>query len=381
MTRVLGSSQIISGALAALIGFASSFAIVLAGLQAMGATPAQAIVGLGALKVATGILSIVLAVYFKMPIALAWSTPGAAFLATMSAPAGGFSEACGAFLVSSIAIALTGMVPPLRRAIEAIPPVLSSAMLAGILVNICLIPINSLVMAPWIVGPVILVWLVVSLFSALYSIPAAVVAAIGVMALTGAAPVGWSVEITTFEPLMPSVGWASVIGIALPLYLITMTSQNLAGQAVLRSYDYHPPLAPILKSTGAVSAVCSLFGAHHVNLAALTSAMCANPSVGPYATRYGSVIAAGVVFILTGLASAMMVPWALAAPANLIPAIAGLALVPAAAGALKQAMTPDQGREAALICFVVTLAGVEVFGVGSAFWGLVAGGVIYSLRR
>lgn len=369
-----------SGALAALIGFASSFAIVLAGLQAMGATPVQAAVGLGILKIMTGLASIGLGLYFKMPIALAWSTPGAAFLATLAMPAGGFQEALGAFLVSSLAIAVTGMVAPLRRAVESIPLSLSSAMLAGILVNICLIPVTSFAADPWVVGPVVLIWWLVSLKSALWSVPAAVLAAGGVMLFGGYWPDQMIWQVTPFVWQTPTFNLESLVGIALPLYLITMTSQNLAGMAVLRSYGYQPPLAPLLKVTGAASMICAPFGGHHVNLAALTSAMCANPEVGPKGTRYGSVLAAGVVFILMGLASAVMIPIALAAPANLVPAIAGLALVGATAGALKNAFEPESGRHAVLMCFVITLSGVTFFGIGSAFWGLVVGGVVWRFK-
>ena len=380
MTSPWGSAQIVAGALAALIGFASSFAIVLAGLQAMGATPLQAAMGLGILKIMTGLASIGLGVYFRMPVALAWSTPGAAFLATVATPSGGFSEACGAFLISSLAIALTGWIGPLRRAVEAIPLSLSSAMLAGVLLNICLIPVTSFAANPWVVGPVILTWFLVGLRSTRWAVPAAVVAAGVMMALGGHWPEGLVWQVTPFAWQTPSFSMTSLVGIALPLYLITMTSQNLAGLAVLRSYDYHPPLSPILRVTGLASAICSPFGGHHVNLAALTSAMCANPDVGPKSTRWGSVVAAGVVFILMGLGSAVMIPIALAAPANLVPSIAGLALVGATAGALRQAFEPEAGRQAVLICFVVTVAGVSFFGIGSAFWGLVLGGILWRFK-
>jgi len=381
MIRALGTSQLVSGALAALIGFASSFAIVLSGLQAMGASAQQAAIGLGILNLVTGVLSIALGMYFRMPVALAWSTPGAAFLATLALPAGGFSEACGAFLISSLAIALTGWIRPLRQAVERIPMVLSSAMLAGILLNICLMPVHALVQEPLLVAPVILTWFVVSFFSTLWAVPSAVVAAALVMAWGDYWPSDLVWQLTPLTSLMPTFSLASAAGIALPLYLITMTSQNLAGLAVLNSYGYQPALAPILKSTGLGSALCSLFGGHHVNLASLTSAMCANPDVGPKETRFGAVISGGVVFILMGLGCAIMIPVALAAPANLVPAIAGLALIGATAGALKNAFEPDASREAAVVCFVVTAAGVSIAGIGSAFWGLVLGAVIYRFKR
>ncbi len=377
---MISSSQLISGSLAALIGFASSFAIVLSGLQAMGASATQAAIGLGILNIATGLLSIALGLYLKMPAALAWSTPGAAFLATIAAPAGGFPEACGAFLISSLAIAVTGWISPLRQAVEAIPSALSSAMLAGILLNICLIPVHSLVDAPALVAPVIVTWFLVGLVSSLWAVPAALAAAGVVMFMGGYWPDSLVWQLTPFQTLTPSFSLSSLVGIAIPLYLITMTSQNLAGMAVLKGYGYQPPLSPILKSTGLFSAVASFFGGHHINLASLTSAMCANPGVGPKDTRWWAVIAGGVVFILMGLGCAVMIPIALAAPANLIPAIAGLALINATAGALKGAFYDDRGREAAVVCFVVTVAGVSILGVGSAFWGLVAGGLIWRLK-
>ena len=379
LVKALGYRQVLAGILAVFVGFASSFAIVLSGLQSMGATPDQAATGLGVLMIAAGLCNIFLAWRLRIPAALAWSTPGAAFLATIAMPEGGFAEACGAFMLSSVAIVLTGWIKPLRQWVERIPLSLSSAMLAGVLINICLIPVTSLVEAPSVIGPVVLVWFLVSLFSSLWAVPAAVVAALMVMGVAGDWPI-WQAQALAVEWIWPTISLSSAVGIALPLYLITMTSQNLAGAAVLRSYGYQPPLSKVLSTTGLASMLIAPLGGHHINLASITSAMSANPDVGPFETRYGSVIAGGVMFILMGLACASLIPYAYAAPANLVPSIAGLALIGATANSLKQAFASDQGQNAAAICFVVTAAGVSVLGIGSAFWGLLAGLMVHRLE-
>ena len=381
MTNALTPQTISAGVLAALIGFAASFAIVIAGLTAVGASEAQAVSGLAALNITTGIASLVLAIRFKMPMAVAWSTPGAALLATLAVPEGGYAEATGAFVVSSLMILVTGLVPRLRQWVEAIPLSLSSAMLAGVLINICLVPFTTVAAMPLIAGPVVLVWFVVNLTRKLWALPAAVITAGVVCAWGGYVPeqVQWQIS----EPVWvtPVFSWASTIGIALPLFLVTMTSQNLAGLAVLKANGYRPPLSPALRLTGLLSVLNAPFGGHHINLAALTAALCANEDVHPDpGKRYGAVIAAGLVFIVMGLGTSVMMQYALAAPDNLIETIGGLALLGALLGAVVQAFDAPASRESALLCFLITASGIAIAGIGSAFWGLLVGGLVFKLR-
>ncbi|WP_211365820.1 benzoate/H(+) symporter BenE family transporter [Litorivicinus lipolyticus] len=373
---------VVAGALAAFIGFAASFAIVLTGLIAVGANPAQAASGLGILNLTTGLCSLYLALRFRMPIAVAWSTPGAALLASLAVPDGGYGVAVGAFITSSVLIVATGMVPAFRRWIQAIPMSLSSAMLAGVLLNICLIPVTSTAANPLIVGPVIVVWFLISLKSALWAVPGAVATAAVVMVWGGYWPADLSFQLTHFVWVTPQFSWAASISIAIPLFLVTMTSQNLAGMAVLKAFGYAPDLSAALRVTGAASVLNGFGGGHHVNLASLTAAMCANPdAAADPSRRYIAVVAAGIVFIAMGLSAEVMMQVAAAAPARLIESIAGLALLGALSGSLVQAYSPERGREGALVCFVITASGIAVGGIGSAFWGLVLGGLVYRLKR
>lgn len=372
---------VLSGVLAALIGFAAAFAVVIAGLQAVGATDQQAISGLAILCVTQGLAAVFLSLKWRMPIAVAWSTPGAALLLSVSAPQGGYGEAVGAFMLSSLMLVLSGFVGWIRQAVQKIPTNLSSAMLAGVLFNICVVPVTSLIQAPLIIGPVIAVWFLVSLRWKMLALPAAVVAAAMVCTVGGFLPdqVVW--QVTEFVWVNPQWSVASAVGIALPLFLVTMSSQNLAGVAVLKANGYSAPLSSALKTTGGLSVLNGVFGGHHINLAAITAAMCANPDVDPDPKlRYGAAVTNGLVYLVLGLVTSVVMQFALASPPNLIETLGGLALLAAFAGAMTQAVGGERGKEAAVVCFIVTASGISLFSIGSAFWGLVAGGLMYWLK-
>jgi benzoate membrane transport protein len=372
-----------AGFVAAFVGFASSFAVVLQGLSEVGASPAEAASGLMALCVAMGACGIFLSLHSRLPISVAWSTPGAALLAGSAAPHGGFGAAVGAFLVAGALIVVSGLWRPLGRWVSAIPEPLANAMLAGILLPLCLAPAHAVKSNPVIGLAVVLAWAVVGSIRKLYAVPAAVVVAVVLIATTTRVPADSLGPMWPHPVLVgPQFTAAAMIGIALPLYVVTMASQNIPGIAVLNANGYRPEPGPLFGWTGGFTLLSAPLGGHAVNLAAITAALCAGDEAGPdRAKRYRAAAVAGGVYILLGLGAAAAVAFVDASPPHVIEAVAGLALLGALGNALTAAMSDAGQREAAVVTLVVTVSGVTFSGVSGAFWGLAAGGVLYAVRH
>ncbi|WP_422368124.1 benzoate/H(+) symporter BenE family transporter [Pelagibius sp.] len=372
-----------AGSLAALIGFAGSFAVVLQGLDGIGASPAEAASGLMALSLAMGLCGILLSLKTKLPVSIAWSTPGAALLATTGPLQGGFAAAVGAFMVCAALIVLSGLWKPLGRWVAAIPASLANAMLAGVMLTFCLAPVQAVAEGPALALPIILTWALVWRFKRLYAVPAALVVTIVVILLTN--------ELPPFEPaylipqpvlVVPEFSLAAAIGIALPLFIVTMASQNIPGIAVLKANGYHPTPGPLFAATGVFSLLSAPFGGHAVNMAAITAALCAGPDAhADPQRRYWAALVSGIFYVLFGLVAPVITVFVLALPTYLILAVAGLALLGPFASALTGALEETEDRLAAVVTFVVTASGVSFLGVGSAFWGLLAGLGLYALTR
>jgi benzoate membrane transport protein len=376
------SAQALSaGAVAAVVGFGSSFAVVIAGLVAVGASPDQAASGLMAAALAMGFAGIVMGVMTRMPIAAAWSTPGAALLVTTGPVDGGFPAAVGAFLVTGVLIVAAAFWRPLAKLVGAIPAPVAAAMLAGVLLGLCLAPIKAAAATPEAALPVIAVWAVVAQVKRLWAVPAAALAAGVVVAVLGdpvAADNIWPNPL----PVMPVLSWGAVIGIAVPLFIVTMASQNIPGFAVLRVNGYTPPSGPPVAVTGLFSMLGAPFGGHTVNLSAIVAALCAGPDAHPDpARRWWAAVSMGVVSVGLGLFASAVVAVVQAAPPLLIETVAGLALLGPLAAALKAALEDEPLREAAAVTFVVAASGLSILGVGAAFWGLLAGCAVVVLKR
>lgn len=372
-----------AGWLAAFVGFASSFAVIIQGLTAMGASQAEAASGLMALSIAMGVCAIVLSLRRHQPISIAWSTPGAALLAATALPEGGFPVAVGAFLVSGVLIVIAGSWKPLGRAVAAIPAPLANAMLAGVLLGLCLAPVKAIDASPLEGLLIVATWALVARFRRLLAVPAAVIVTIIIIALTvdvSAVAVGdlWPRPIL----VMPEFSLAALVGIALPLFVVTMASQNIPGIAVLNVNGYRPEPGPLFSATGIFSLLAAPFGGHAVNLAAITAAICAGEEAHPDPSkRYWAAVVAGAFYVLFGLGAGAATAFISAAPPVLIQAVAGLALFGAFGGALMGAMSDARDREAAIVTFVVTASGLSFLGISGAFWGLIAGGAVYALAR
>jgi benzoate membrane transport protein len=385
MLKDFSPQALLMGLLTAFVGFSSSFAVVLQGIKATGATDPEAASGLMALSVAMGVCGIVLSAWKRMPISIAWSTPGAAFLASVGSVEGGFPVAVGAFLVSAVLIIAAGLFRPLNRAVSAIPAALANAMLAGVLLSLCLAPVKAIAFNPWLGMPIVVAFFLAGAVNRLFAVPMALIAFVLVItfgvpiAPDALAHVGDSLAPTPVL-VMPQFSAAALISIALPLFIITMASQNIPGITVLRVNGYEPAPGPLFTVTGIFSLLAAPFGGHAVNLAAITAAMCAGEDAHrDRRRRYWAAIIGGVGYVVLGLLAGAVTAAVALAPAILIEAVAGLALIGAFSASAMAAFKEPESREAAAVTFIVTASGIAFGGVSGAFWGLLAGGAVMGL--
>lgn len=387
MLKDFSIQALFMGILTTFVGFASSFAVVLHGLQSVGATDAQAASGLMALSIALGLCAIVLSSVTRLPISIAWSTPGGALLASTGVVEGGFNAAVGAFLICALLIVIAGLFKPLGRAVAAIPAPLANAMLAGVLIGLCFAPVRAIGFNPLLGLSIVVAWIVVGAFKRLWAVPAALAAFVLVVAFGVDIPDGalGSIEQALRPPVefvMPVFNLQAFVSIALPLFIVTMASQNIPGIAVLKVNGYEPKPGPLFSGTGLFSILSAPFGGHAVNLAAITAAMCAGQDAHPDpARRYWAVLVSGISYVILGLLAGAVTTFVALAPPILIQAVAGLALVGAFSGSAMAAFQAPESREAAAITFLVTASGVSFAGISGAFWGLLAGGLMLALSR
>jgi benzoate membrane transport protein len=315
---------------------------------------------------------------YRMPLSFAWSTPGAALLVAAQATTGSFAAAVGAFVVCGLLVILTGLWPALTRAIIRIPKPIASAMLAGILFPICLAPVQAAVEIPWLALPIIVVWLVVQRLAPRWAVPGALLATvIAIASSVGGSWVSASSAAPQLVFVAPLFDPLVIVSIGLPLYVVTMAGQNVPGFAVLSTFGYaNPPARAVLVSSGLLTAGGALFGGHAVNLAALSAALMAGPDAHEDSTkRWVAAFAGGASYIVLGLAASLSASLVSASPPLLITTVAGLAMLGALVSGITAALENPQHRLVAIITFLVVASGIVVAGVGSAFWGLVAGGL------
>lgn len=383
----LSVSAVATGLLVAIVGFASSFAIVLAGLRAAGASESQAASGLMMLSIGMGLSGIWLAWTRRMPISVAWSTPGAALLLASGDTLGGFDVAVGAFLVSAVLLVVAGLFRPLGRAIEAIPSSLANAMLAGILLTLCLAPVKALAFDASLAAPLLVTWWLVGRVARLWAVPAALAVLVLLVLWRIGLPASFGAQFEVAllpapEFVVPHFDLRTAIGVGVPLFVVTMASQNVPGIAVQRAHGFTPPAGPLIANTGYFSVLAAPFGAHGINLAAITAALCAGEDAHPDPDRrYWSAIVAGLGYVAMGLLAGVVVLFVALIPPILVEAIAGLALLGAFSGAALAAFTHPPEREAAAVTFLFAASGLAFLGVGGAFWGLLAGGAMVAVNR
>lgn len=376
------SQPVAAGIVTAIVGFSSSFAVVLAGVRAVGAGEAQAASALLVLSVTMGLAAIGLGLRYRMPISIAWSTPGAALLVSTGSLDDGFAAAVGGFAICGALLFLTGVVPALRAAVTAIPSALANALLAGALVTLCLSPVDAVVDDPAAAVPVVLAWALLTRFARKWAVPGALATALVVIAISHDGALRADALAPQLAVVAPHVDLQGIT-LGVGLYIVTMASQNIPGVAVLSTFGYRAPLRPALIVTGAGTALGSVFGGHAINLAAISAALCAGPDADPDPDRrWIASVTAGIAYIVLGCGAGLVTSIAGIAPPGLIEAVAGLALLGTLGAALAGALADPTQRDAAVATFVVMVSGVSVLGIGSACWALVAGlALLVILRR
>ena len=386
--RDLSLSTFTAGFVAVLVGFTSSVAIVFQAALAFGASPAQISSWMWALGLGMGLCSLVPSLWLRKPVMVAWSTPGAAVLATAGV-AGGFSmaDAVGAFMLSAALVTLFGVTGWFDRIMNRIPMALACALLAGVLSRFGLqafvaaqtaLPLVLLMLAGYLLG---------RRLAPRYAVVLTLLAGVAFVAAQGqfsGADLRLEMALPVFT--LPQFGWSAMVSLAIPLFVVTMASQNLPGVAAIRAAGYGGPdglpVSRIITLTGVATLLLAPFGAFALNLSAITAAMCMGPEAHrDPARRYTAAVSCGAIYVVIGLLGATITGVLTAFPKELVAAIAGLALLGTIANALAVALQDEQHREAAIITFLVTLSGIVLGGVGSAFWGVVAGAIAFMVQQ
>jgi len=383
-TSAKGWFSLTSAALTAVVvGFASTILLIMEAADAVGASPAEKASWAAALCIGQAITTLILSWRYKMPIITAWSTPGAALIATSAGAGIDYRSAIGAFLAAGVLMCVTAMFKPVARAIEKIPASIAAGMLAGILLRYSMGVPGAAIDLPWQVLPLIIIFFGLRVWQPFFAVPVVVVAGLALAAMAGAFDAGCcSFSITQPVWTTPSFNWPVIVGLGLPLYLVTMASQNLPGFAVLKASGYQPPVMGSLWVTGLGSILFAPFGSHQINLAAITASIVTGPEAHPDPQKRWLVAWPYLIlYILVGLAAASFVTILGSLPKPLITAIAGLALFAPLLGSATAMFKEKEQIEAALATFLVSASGIAFYGVGAPFWGLVAGLILYGARH
>ena len=382
MLRDASFSALAAGFVTVLVGFASSAVIVFQAAQALGASEGEIASWMWALGLGMGLTCIALSMRYRMPVVTAWSTPGAAMLIASSAGVP-YAEAIGAFLLSAILMAVAGFSGLFERSLSRGPVSLASGMLAGVLLRFGLDVFVSMQTQLFMALAMFVTYLCGRRLFPRYAVIATLAMGIAIAASSGLLHLE-TVQLEWARPVFttPSLSVASLFGIALPLFIVTMTSQNVPGVAVIRASGYQVPISPVIGWTGVVNAVLAPFGAFALNLAAITAAICMGREAHHDPDRrYVAAICAGLFYVLIGLFGATVAALFTAFPKELVMAIAGIALLGTIGNSLAAALREENEREPALIAFLVTASGVSFAGIGSAFWGLLAGALTLLVWR
>lgn len=374
-------SHLSAGFIAVLVGYTSSAAIIFQAADMAGASTAEMNSWMWALGLGMGATCIGFSLKYRQPILTAWSTPGAALLVTALSGVS-MSDAIGVFLFSSALIVLCGITGWFDRIMQLVPPGLAAAMLGGVLLTFGLDLFASAQTQPWLVGGMLITYLALRRRLPRYVIPLSLCAGLAVAAGLGLLQfeqLSWQLAAPVL--MIPSFSFTSLIGIGIPLFVVTMASQNVPGIAVMRAHGYYAKASPLISWTGITGLLLAPFGGFAFNLAAISAAVCMGDEVdSDPKQRYKAAVWAGVFYLLMGLFGATVVGLFAALPNELVMAIAGLALLGTIGNSLTVAMGDEKERDAALLTFMITASGVALLGIGSAFWGLLVGGIVHWLN-
>lgn len=374
--RDLSLPAVMAGFITVLVGFASSAVIVFQAARAVGADQAQIASWMWALGLGMGVTCIGLSLRYRMPVVTAWSTPGAAML-VVGAGAVGYSDAIGAFVLAAVLGMLAGFSGIFARLMKRVPMALAAGMLAGVLLRFGLDVFVSMGTQLGMALAMFVTWLIGRRLFPRYAVIATLLVGVIVASAQGLLHMQ-AVRLELAAPVFtwPTLSWSAVFGIALPLFVVTMASQNIPGVAVIRASGYDTPVSPVIGWIGTVNTLLAPFGAYGLNLAAITAAICMGREAHEDpARRYTAAVAAGAFYIVVGLFGATVAAVFAAFPKELVACVAGIALFGTIANSLATALREETDREAALVTFLVTASGLSLAGIGAAFWGLVAGGI------
>jgi len=372
-------SAIVAGLIAVIVSYAGPFVIVFQAAQAANISNELITSWVWAISIGSAITGVYLSLKFKQPIITAWSTPGAAVL-VLSLPNYTFNEAIGAFILSSVLILLVGLSGFSQKIMDKIPMCVASAMLAGILFKFGLDVFGSLELKPIIVLPMIIFYFLGKVFFPRYAVTLSLIIGI-VMALLYEKLDFSVINLSIAHPIFTMPHWdiSALINIGIPLFIVTMASQNIPGIAVLKSAGYKPNTSSLISFTGFISLLLAPFGSHGLNLAAITAAICTGEESHQYKSkRYIAGVACGLFYLLIGIFGSTLIVVFATLPKVLVASIAGLALFPAISNSLSASMENEKFREIALVTFLITVSGISFFGIGSAFWGLIVGALLHT---
>lgn len=370
----------LAGFVAVLVGYASSAALIWQAASGVGASSAQIAGWMTALGLAMGVSTLALTLWYRVPVLTAWSTPGAALLAT-SLHGATLNEAVGVFIFANALIVLCGVTGLFARLMKIIPHSLAAAMLAGILLRFGLQAFTHLDGDFLISGSMLLAWVLCKAWLPRYAIVATLIAGALAAWLTGDVVThNLAFNVVMPEFTAPQFTFTTLISVGIPFFLVTMASQNAPGVATMQAAGFHVPVSPLMIFTGALALLFSVFGVYSICIAAITAAICQSPDAHPDASkRWLAAAAAGVFYLFAGIFGGSITALMAALPLSWIQTLAGLALLGTISGSLHQALVNERERDAAIVTFLVTASGVTLLGVGSAFWGLVAGGICYAV--
>ena len=379
----LSLSAVSAGFVAVLVGFTSSVALVFQAAQAFGASTEMIASWMWALGLGMGLTTALPSLWLRKPVMVAWSTPGAAVLAGAAGMGFGLGDATAAFIVCALLIVLVGVTGWFERVMNRIPTAIASALLAGVLARFGMSAFGAAQTALPLVGVMLLTYLLAKRWLPRYAVPLTLLVATVFAAAQG--KISWAtVQFDWTMPVWttPVFSWQAVISLALPLFVVTMASQNLPGVAAIRAAGYDMPISKIITLTGLATLVLAPFGGYALNLSAITAAICMGPEAHEDPKRrYTAAVSCGFFYVLIGLFGAAVTGLLTAFPKELVAAIAGLALLGTSGSGLAAAVKDETHREAAIITFLVTLSGVTLWGIGSAFWGVVAGAIALGIGQ
>ncbi|AUG43295.1 benzoate transporter [Pseudomonas chlororaphis] len=364
----------VAALISVIVNYGGTFILVFQGAKAAGLSPEQTASWIWSISIGVGLTGAWLSYRYREPIITAWSTPGAAFLIAVL-PSTPYPEMIGAFMLSAVGFVVLGISGYFERVVKLIPPGIAAGLLAGILLRFGIGAFDGAGVDPLLVGALLLSYVLLRRFTARYAIVGVLL--IGIVLLLGLGQVSFaSLELKPALPVLtlPVFSLNALLSVALPLFLITLTGQYMPGMLVLRNDGFKTSANPILTTTGLGSLLMAPFGSHAFNVAAITAAICTGKEAHEEpAKRYLAGLACGVFYLLVGIFGSTLAALFVVLPATFITTLAGLALLGAIGGSLATALVEPSGRETALITFLATAANITLFGLGGAFWGLLAG--------